>query len=83
MRRAQHVAGPRIVTIGPAGAEQVIRAVVEAAIAVGRAGRAALGGMDFLDAQELFTAVAAVAQTANAIDDEIKATFGGRLASEV
>ena len=38
---------------------------------------------DFLDAQELFTAVAAVAQTANAIDDEIKATFGGRLASEV
>ena len=37
---------------------------------------------DFLDAPELYAAVASVAHTANTIDDEIKASFGGRLASE-
>jgi Putative bacterial sensory transduction regulator len=36
---------------------------------------------DFLDEQELRTAVVAVAHTANEIDNEIKEMFGGRLAS--
>src|SRR5262245_53702902 len=37
---------------------------------------------DYLDAEELAAAVAAVAATADDIDDQVKERFGGRLASE-
>jgi Putative bacterial sensory transduction regulator len=37
---------------------------------------------DFLDQAELQTAVAAVATTADQVDDQIKEKFGGRLATE-
>src|SRR2546423_3749677 len=38
---------------------------------------------DYLDEPELRSAVAAVAVTADEVDDKIKAKFGGRLATEV
>ena len=38
---------------------------------------------DYLDEPELSNAVRAIAFTADEIDNELKAKFGGRLASEV
>jgi hypothetical protein len=44
-------------------------------------GHALLG--DFLDAEELVTALSTVARTANKYDDLIKERFGGKLYTEV